>query len=64
MTDHRTDWQRIKDGLTAQGNIAEITNNPVDVLATVPDLLRQNQHKVTAVVYNNEIRSLEPGNTR
>lgn len=63
MTDHRTDWQRIKDGLTAQGNIAEITNNPVDVLRTVPDLLRQNQHKVTAVVYNNEIRSLEPGNT-
>ncbi|HZK25118.1 MAG TPA: ASKHA domain-containing protein [Oscillospiraceae bacterium] len=63
MTDHRTDWQRIRDGLTAQGNISEITNNPVDVLRTIPDLLRNNQHKITAVIYKDEIRSLEAGNT-
>ncbi|HZK24061.1 MAG TPA: ASKHA domain-containing protein [Oscillospiraceae bacterium] len=63
FTDQRTDWQRIKDGLAAQGNDSDVTGKPVAVLRTVPDLLRDAKNKVTAVVYNQEIRGLEAGNT-
>jgi uncharacterized 2Fe-2S/4Fe-4S cluster protein (DUF4445 family) len=63
LENHRTDWQRIKDGLAAQGKNGKVTGAPLGVVQAVPDLLRDNQHKVTAVMLKDEIRGLEAGNT-
>ena len=63
LTYHRTDWQRIKDGLMAQGKNISVTGTPLVVVQSVPDLLRDNQNKITAVMLNDEIRGLEAGNT-
>lgn len=63
LTYHRTDWQRIKDGLMAQGKNISVTGTPLAVVQSVPDLLRDNQNKITAVMLNDEIRGLEAGNT-
>ncbi|HHX74976.1 MAG TPA: DUF4445 domain-containing protein [Firmicutes bacterium] len=63
VEDMRTDWQRIKDGLAAQGSDSKADTARITVIRDVPDLLRSARHKITAVIHNNEIRGLEPGNT-
>ncbi|MCR3921860.1 MAG: ASKHA domain-containing protein [Firmicutes bacterium] len=63
MTNHRTDWQRIKDGLAAQGSDSEVSEARLSVIRSVPDLFRDAKHHITAAIYNNEIRGLEAGNT-
>ena len=63
IDDMRTDWQRIKDRLAAQGGNSEAAEARVSVIRSVPGLLRSANHKITAVVYGNEIRGLEAGNT-
>ena len=61
--DLRTAWQRIKDHLAAQGDQHEATKARVTVLRRIPDVLQNSEHKITAVLYKDEIRGLEPGNT-
>lgn len=61
LTNHRTDWQRIKDGLLAQGKDMAVTGAPLKVVQTVPELIRD--QKVTAIMLGDEIRGLEAGNT-
>ncbi|NLM45581.1 MAG: DUF4445 domain-containing protein [Firmicutes bacterium] len=63
VEDMRTGWQRIKDGLAAQGSDSKADTARVAVIRSVPDLLRFAKHKITAVLYKNEIRGLEPDNT-
>lgn len=61
--DLRTGWQRIKDQLAAQGEQYKNTKARVTVLRQIPEVLQSSDHKITAVLYNDEVRGLETGNT-
>ncbi|NLN07867.1 MAG: DUF4445 domain-containing protein [Firmicutes bacterium] len=63
VEDMRTDWQRIKDGLAAQGSDSKADTARVVVIRSIPDLLRSARHRITAVIYKNEILGLEQDNT-
>lgn len=63
MSDNRSDWCRIKDNLLWQGRITEQASATIDVMRKLPDVLRREEFKVTAVCYHDEIRGLEAGDT-
>ena len=64
LDDQRSDWERIKDGLTLK-KIENILNLkvPIDILKKIPDLLRKSDFKITITLQNNEIIDIESGDT-
>lgn len=65
VRDMRTDWQRIKDRLAAQGDEYRNAKIRLPVLRAIPGLMNNTGAKMTAVFYNynNKVRGLENGDT-
>lgn len=61
MGDNSSDWQRVKEAVSAAFGIraGEIPVNP-RILNRVFDVLEENDYRVTALLYNNEILDLLP----
>lgn len=63
MTDSRPDWQRVRESL-AQLDIRNVhAKAHLNVLRTLPTMLRSSKYQVTAVLHDQEIRSLEAGDS-
>jgi len=65
LQDQRPDWLRVKSELE---KILQDNNYtweiPVDILAKIPRLLRDNDFQITLVLLKNNIIEIEPGDTR
>ena len=62
LEDQRSDLARIKDFCRDLLNIEHI-NIDLAVLRKIPNLLRENDYKITVTVFNNKIIDIEPGDT-
>ena len=64
LDDQRSDWGRIKDGLSSK-KIENISNLKisVEILKKIPILIRRANFKITVTLYNNEIIDIEKGDT-
>ncbi len=65
LQDQRSDWTRIKDELSRQ--LKDHCQNwkvPLDILNKMPRLLRDNDFRVTLVLFKNSIIRIEAGDTR
>lgn len=63
IADSRPDWQRVRESLAQQDNRYHYARAHLDVLRTVPAMLRGASYRVTTVLHDREIRSLEAGDT-
>jgi len=64
LDDQRSDWGRIKDGLSSK-KIENISNlkASLEILKKIPILTREANFKITVILYNNEIIDIENGDT-
>ncbi len=65
LPDQRSDWSRIKSELEkqSQGNYHNL-KVPIDILAKIPNLLRDNDFQATLVLFKDTVISIEAGDTR
>lgn len=63
MADSRPDLQRIRDSLAAQDEQYAHMETRIEVLRSLPGVLRKDAFRVTAVLHQLELRGLEEGNT-
>ncbi|TMD22301.1 MAG: DUF4445 domain-containing protein [Chloroflexi bacterium] len=61
LTDQRSDTERLRDALTAEGFDMKVE---LRVLRTLPSVLRDAEFKVTAVLGGDRLIAVEPGDTR
>src|SRR5438128_1339948 len=61
LTDQRSDVERLRDALTAEGFDMKVD---LPALRTLPALLRSAEFKVTAVLGGDHLIGVEPGDTR
>ncbi len=65
IQDQRSDWTRIEDKLAIQEkNHPKNWKVPLDILNSIPSLLRDNQFRVTVVLFKDTIIAAEAGDTR
>jgi uncharacterized 2Fe-2S/4Fe-4S cluster protein (DUF4445 family) len=65
LQDQRSDWTRIKDGLNKQSNENNQTwKVPPAILNHIHQLLKDNDFKVTLVLYKDKVITVEAGDTR
>jgi len=64
LADQSSDWQRIKEGLLLKGikNTYTLKVN-IEILKKMPDLIREADFKITAIICDDEIIDIESGNT-
>ncbi|MHA1382495.1 MAG: ASKHA domain-containing protein [Candidatus Helarchaeota archaeon] len=62
LEDPRADYNRLKDELFSKFNLTDLKIN-IKLLRNLNNALRENNWKVTVVVWENEIISIEAGNT-
>lgn len=63
INDNRPDWKRLVDALAGKGQAVSGFNIPIAVLRKLPGLLRSSKFRITAVVYDNCVIDIEPGDT-
>jgi uncharacterized 2Fe-2S/4Fe-4S cluster protein (DUF4445 family) len=62
LEDNRADFERLREALMKQGVKQDLVI-PLEVLRELPFILRANNWDVTVVLYENELISVEPGDT-
>jgi uncharacterized 2Fe-2S/4Fe-4S cluster protein (DUF4445 family) len=62
LEDNRADFERLREALVKQGVKQDLVI-PLEVLRELPFILRANNWDVTVVLYENELISVEPGDT-
>ncbi|MBU4228501.1 DUF4445 domain-containing protein [bacterium] len=64
LADQSSDWQRIKEGLLLKGiKNAHTLKVNIEILKKMPDLIREADFKITAIICDDEIIDIESGNT-
>jgi uncharacterized 2Fe-2S/4Fe-4S cluster protein (DUF4445 family) len=62
MKDNRSDWQRLRNALFAESQ-AKHSVARIDVLRSLPTMLRQSNFRLTALLSGGEVLAVEPGDT-
>ncbi|ADG83451.1 ASKHA domain-containing protein [Thermincola potens] len=63
LENHRSDWQRFRDGLARGGYDSLDSEVPLALFRRLPDALRQAQNRVTAVMYGSKVVGVEERDT-
>lgn len=61
---HSSDWHRIKDSLIEQGYKERELESEISIFRKMPDVLREADNRVTAVMYGSEVVGIEPHDSR
>lgn len=59
LEDHRSDWRRLQDGLAGHGYGRYGPEVPVALLRRLPEVLRESEQRLTAVLYDGKVMGIE-----
>ncbi|MDQ7092043.1 ASKHA domain-containing protein [Desulfosporosinus sp. PR] len=63
LSEHKSDWQRLKEALAARGFNDNTLQAPLSLLRRLPETIRQSQNRLTAVLLDSKVLGIEQGDT-
>lgn len=63
LSDHKSDWQRLKETLAGHGYHMQELHAPLSLLRQLPDTIRQAKSRLTSVLYGSKVLGMEQDDT-